>query len=281
MDSVTGWIQSISAALFGGDGNPLELLPRLLAAALLLIAGWFIAALCRRLALSLLMGAGKVGRRVAGIGNASDPRFGKAISQVLAAVVFWGVFLLFVAASGRLLQWRLVDRGVDAVAGYLPSIAAAFIVIIAGVIAAGLADVIVARSAHSAGLQRSALLGRISRAAVLIAAAVIAATQLGLDVSFATDAALILLAAVAGAFALGLALGTPAHLSNIIGARSARRLVHPGDTIRIEEHHGTISEISSTHVIVETGEGEVFIPAHLFAKHSFVRQPQGHDHGNY
>lgn len=239
---------------------------KLLVAAVVFTGGWYVAALCRRVILHILRGAGRIGNRLTGITGSADPRFAGAAINVVGALVFWGVVAMFVAFVGQLLDVALIDRGIEALIAYLPALGSGILVILAGTVISGLALPVVVRSAESAGFAHTHLLGRITQAVILIATAVIAATQFGLDVSFLTNIALVLLAAIVGGFALGLALGTPTHLTNIIGARNVRDFLKPGDRVRIDSFEGTVAEIGQTHVLLESEAGEIAVPAGLFSE---------------
>ncbi|MDH3453466.1 MAG: hypothetical protein OEN20_13735, partial [Gammaproteobacteria bacterium] len=95
MQQTTDWLKQLFDPVAWADVHPGEILLIWLSAAALVLVGWVIASLLRRVSLRLLLGAGRIGRRFSGIAESGDPRFAKAATRVIASIVFWGVLLVF------------------------------------------------------------------------------------------------------------------------------------------------------------------------------------------
>ena len=114
-------------------------LPNLLGAVALLAGGWLAALLLRRVTVRL-------SRRIDGFARRSNvdgalQRIGvqRPLSDVIGGFVFWTVFLFFVAGATEAFGLPVLSTWLTGVAFFLPRIAAALLVLLAGVLVANFA----------------------------------------------------------------------------------------------------------------------------------------------
>ena len=101
-------------------------------------------------------------------------------------------------------------------------------------------------------------------------AVIVAAQQVGIEVSFVADLALIGFAAAAAALGLAFALGARAHVANLI-ARRELDAYREGDHLRIDAIDGTVVEVRRTCLVLATRDGLTSVPAARFAEAPVVR----------
>jgi hypothetical protein len=113
-------------------------LPGLLAATALLLGGWALGVLFRRLTIRLT-------RRFDGFARCSQvggalQRVGvnRALSDVFGAFVFWTIFLFFVAGATEALGLPVLSTWLTGVAFFVPKVAAALLIVLAGILLANL-----------------------------------------------------------------------------------------------------------------------------------------------
>ena len=94
------------------------------------------------------------------------------------------VFLVFVAAATETLELPVVSTWVLGLAGYLPQVFAAALVMVLGLLAGSVLRIAVAQGASTAGLEYAAPFGRMVQLGVIGVSAVVAVDQLGIEVSF-------------------------------------------------------------------------------------------------
>jgi len=135
---------------------------------------------------------------------------------------------------------------------------------------------LITSSGISSGFQQAEVIGRIAQISILVAAAVLGFSQIGIDISFLTIIIGVLLAAILGGIALAFAIGARSHAANVLGSHLARQLYHPGEMVRIAEFEGEILEIRSTVVLLETEEGRVAIPTRMFADQASILRAGTH-----
>ncbi|MFC3230730.1 hypothetical protein ACFOGJ_26015 [Marinibaculum pumilum] len=241
------------------------LLPSLLSAIVIVVVGWLVARLLRALT---LRSAHTINRAAQAIGLGSlmgSARLPGSTIQVIASVIYWLVILFFLTAATRVLGLTVFAGWLDQLVGYLPNILSGLLIIFAGAILAN-----IARDATTAALpalseSQRMLAGRIVQGLTMVVLLVVGLDQIGIDITVVITILAVVVAALLGGLSLAFALGARTFVSNVIGAHYLDRDFAPGQRIRVRDMEGTILEITPVAVVVETAEGRLRIPAHLFA----------------
>jgi len=183
--------------------------PKLILAVILFIVGWVLGSLVAR-AFEQVLGALKVDKLLSSV-KADDlmRRAGMNLNTgyFIGQVAKWFVVLVFLLPSLDLLGLDSIRMFLaDEVIGYLPHvIVAAFILIIASVVAEGVAK-LVAASTMAVGVHSANMLATIAKYAIWIFAFIIALGELEVGVGFMQTlfAGLVGMLALAGGLAFGL-----------------------------------------------------------------------------
>ncbi len=176
-------------------------LPRVLGAVVILLVGVWVAGMLRDLMKKLLdllkveslVGRIELDRKIQSVGISAT------VTQMLAGLVYWIVYLIFLSAAASALGMEVVTSFISMMIGYIPSILAGLAIMGIGVL---VADALT-------GVLSNVRLGQsykmVVRWFILVVAFITAIDQIGIDISFLTGNIQIL---VAGAsLALGLAFG--------------------------------------------------------------------------
>lgn len=260
------WFASLSQPLAELARRGLEYLPSVLGAVLLLVVGWLVARLLRSWTARSLA---RLSRSLAGRTVEQELKASGAdrlASEATSLIVFWVVFLLFLAGAGEVLGLAVVTTGLSRLAQYLPNILGAVLVVLAGLVLANLARGAVTRAAASAGVGYGAALGQSSRVIILLVAGVIALDQLGVDSQLLIVSTNILIASVIGGTALAFALGSRTAVSNILALHYLTQTYKVGQRVRLGDVEGEIIEFKKTGVVVASAEGLVLVPAQEFSE---------------
>jgi small-conductance mechanosensitive channel len=255
---------ALRATLANITGSARVFLPNLLAAGALLLAGWLMALLLQRL-------SARVTRRFDGLARRSNvdgalQRIGvqRPLSEVVGAFVFWTVFLFFVAGATEALGLPVLSTWLTGVAFFLPRIAAALLVLLAGVLIANFARDAVRAASATANVAYGEALAQVARAVLLSVAVLIAVNELGIDVTILTVTLAVVLGATFGGVALAFGLGASTAVSNIIGSHYVRQIVHVGQVVRLGVVQGEVEAITPTAVVLKNADGRVIVPAKTF-----------------
>ena len=184
------------------------LVPNLLAALVILFAGYLLAKLIQRgvqrvllrLRLNEALARGGVTPAVERSGGAQvNP------ARVLATLVFWCVMFAVLLVAANALGLRSLADVFAQLVGYLPSVIAAVVIVIAGILLGSFVEGLIRASAGA--IHGGPTLARVARVGVVVIAAFMALQELGVATEIVSTAFAILFGAVALALALSFGLG--------------------------------------------------------------------------
>lgn len=263
-ESAADWAATVRKLFVQLTQEAADFLPQLAAGIGLLLLGWIVARLARALVIRLLEGIDGLIRRFASDRVADQIRLRQTSARLLGNLLFWVIVLVFLTAAARQLGLESFSQWLDNLINYLPTLVSGVLIILVGHYLSLLARDAVQTAATTAGIEQPLILGRLARAAVLVAALVIGADQLGVNVTLLVVLTAVILGALLGGGALAFSLGARRMVSNLLAAQQVRQHYRIGDSIRIADFQGTILDITGRAVILETEEGRVQLPAACF-----------------
>jgi hypothetical protein len=238
-------------------------LPSVLGALLLLIVGWLLARVLRAFTVRAVLLVDTLIARL-GTQSGAEPLRMRRASAVLGAVVFWGALLVFVTAATHVLELTAFTDWLARLVGYLPTLAAGILIVVAGyVLSRFVADLVLATSHRIEPAQR-ALLARVIQVTILTGSILVGADQIGIKITFLAIFAAAIAAVIGGGLALAVGLGARDYVANLIGAHYMRQAFASGQTIRAAGHQGRILEITATTIVLETADGRVTLPGRIY-----------------
>ncbi len=246
------------------------LLPRLLGAALVLLAGWLLALALRAIVVRVARGLDRLfeaARQRAGA-PATPPRW--PLSRVLAWTVYWLTLLFFLTAAVNILDLPGVRELLAALLRLVPTVLATAALLLVVYLFSGLVAERITAAGLRAGLAGAAALGRLARALLLTLAAIIAIDHLGIDLALLVNLVTVVAALALGGAALAFGIGTADEVRNIIALHYLRRAYQVGQRVRIEDLEGEILEFTAVAVVIDAPDGRTSIPARRFSEHASV-----------
>jgi hypothetical protein len=265
------WKTALSDTYTGLMTQLVQLTPRLLGAIGLVLAGWLVATLARAATVRLIGGLDwllALGTRWAGAGGEQVRR---SYARVTGALVWWAVMAFFAAAAVNTLGSPVFSVWMERFGAYLPRLFAGLLILLAGVVVARAVRPVTAAAAASAGLAGSEALARAAQGAIVVAATIVGAEQIGIQVEFLTVVLPVVVGVLLLGGALAFSLGARDFMANVVGARHARRSVVPGAHLRIGDVQGEVLEVTA--VVLETAEGRAVVPARRLQEEVTVHLP--------
>ena len=247
-----------------------EYVPEMVVAVTLILFGWLIAWLLRRIAIRFLARLNRLIPQRAKTADTVDDGVEGLASRVISGVVFWGVLLFFVAAATAELGLPVITEAITSLAHYLPRVLGAAVILFSGLVLGSLARSATISAADKAGFDYAKVLGQVSKIAVLLLSVVIALEQLGVDSNLLMLGLIIVLGSFIGGGALAFGLGARTAASNVIASHYLNDTYEVGQRIRVADIEGRIVEIKSTGVVIDTTEGRVFVPAKEFSESTSI-----------
>ncbi|HKS69426.1 MAG TPA: mechanosensitive ion channel domain-containing protein [Ktedonobacterales bacterium] len=271
-------VQNVGQALLSLFNEFLLFLPRILNFAIILIVGYIIARLVRAALVRLLRFAhfDRIADR-AGVTRALEMAGTRLdAAAVLADVVFWWIFLVFIEMAVNALGLVQISAFINAVLGYIPNLFVAILIVIVGALLANVVAGVVRGAAGAAGLATAGLLANVARWAILVFAFLAALTQLNIaeNMIFILFAAIVGMLALAGGLALG--LGGVNTARGLLSGWTMGRMLQPGQRVEIRGQTGTVVRHDLSTTVVDTPTGRVSIPnAMLSEEEVHILGPSG------
>jgi small-conductance mechanosensitive channel len=255
-----------------------EFAPRLLGAGLVLVFTFLVARFLQRLGTRLLqrIGFDSLFERTGAASSLQRVGFGRSPSFVFGYVLFWGVLLAGIAAALSILGLASLQRNMDLMVALAGKAVIAVLILAGGLAAAGWLSNLAAAQAEDAGLRGGEIFRRAIFAVVLAVAALVAAAQVGIEVSVLVLLAAILFGAIGIVAALVLGFG----LAPLSGNIAAGRYVHgngirQGDEISVNGIQGTVEELGLASVTLRSEDGRVHhVPNRILLEEVVSKTPQ-------
>ena len=256
------WRQAFSDTYDSAVGLFADNFPQLIGTILILIAGLVFAWLLRLSARKLTLAAEAfILRSARQQGISGTPA--RSYQAVVGNIVFWTVLIFFLASAANLLGWRVFSDALQGFLGYLPSIFAGVIIILAGIVLGRMARSLVISAAKSANVRRPEFPAQVAQIAVALTALMIGIEQFGIEIGFLTTAIIVVIGVGLSGAAFAFALGARQYVANLIGAQACQRHYQMGQWIRLAEAEGYLIEITQTALVLDTERGRLVVPASL------------------
>lgn len=214
--------------------------------------------------------AGAVRTAIRKVSHRIPGQLGESLEAPLrtaSSILFWVLLIASVFLMLQVLGVEDVAAILHALLNPLGQVLIAGVILGAGhLIGVALRDFVRRRTT----IGSSGVASRLIYAVVISIAAVVCAGQLGLDVSFVGQLALIAFAVSFGSFGIAIALGSRQYVANLM-ARSELERYQVGDRLRIENIEGTVVEVRSTILVLAIREGTVSIPAARLSESNVYR----------
>src|SRR5215204_3098968 len=234
--------------------------PRLVGAGLVLVLTFLVARLLQRLGARFLqrIGLDNLFESTGAAASLQRVGFGRSPSLVIGYVLFWGVLLAGAAASLSILGLASLQRNMDLIVALAGKAVVAVLILAGGLAAAGWLSNLAAQQAESADLKGGNFFRRAIFAVVLAVAVLVAAAQVGIEISVLVLLALVFFGTAGIVTALVLGLGLAPLSGNIAAGRYVQgNGIRPGDEISVNGVEGTVEELGLASVTLKSEDGRI------------------------
>ena len=207
--AIRDWSEAMLTSLAGALTMFFAAIPKIIAFAVILVVGWFIASLIARVAAALLRGirfnelsarSGFAGF-VRNIGVETDP------AGFLALVAKWFIRLIVLVVAFDALGLPAVSDVLRQLLLWLPNLAVGIVVLVIGGLLANAAAGVLRGATASAGFRHPDIIANVARAAVWVFAIIVAVNQIGIAQELVNTLFMGAVALVVLAFGLSFGLG--------------------------------------------------------------------------
>jgi small-conductance mechanosensitive channel len=259
-------IQSaITAALTSLLTTVTLFVPRLLNALILFLLGWLLARLAStiverllvRLRFDRLLERGGLEQVLVRADVHIRP------STVLARLIYWLLLLTFLLAAVDAIGLQTAAGAIRELVSYIPNLIGGVLVVIGGGLLARFFGQAAQTLAAGANLEFHQGLGSAVRYFLLALTFVLAAGQLGLDVSFLGGALANIVIVVIAVLGLTFALGGRDLVRNMLAGIYAKEIYEFGQLVRLQAFEGTLEAIGTFKATIATTEEMATVPNSL------------------
>lgn len=185
-ENISNWQDAIVVAGSSVLNQLATFIPNLLGALLVLVIGWLAGSWLKFL-VSKILGAVKLNALIAGTVVDSflkKAEIGGKVEDILGNTVRWLTIFIFFIAGINILGLSTVSQVLNNILSYIPKVFSAAIVLLAGVLLAGLVESLVKGAVGSVAVSVSRFLGKLASWIVMIFATLAAISELGIAANF-------------------------------------------------------------------------------------------------
>jgi hypothetical protein len=237
-------------------------LPGILAGMLILVVGWLAARLVRRVVRRLGAATNRLLASTFPSGVFSGTRMSSLVVTLFSETAFWAMLLIAVSAAARFAALGTVSQWLDRITGYLPNLVAGISIVVVGYFLSVFTREQLAPTSEESTAPEP-LHARIAQGVIVLIAFIVGLDQVGIDVALLIALTVAAAAAILIGLVVAFTTGARSHISNLVGARTARANLSAGMTIRVGDIEGEIVELNATLVALDTDIGRVLVPGKM------------------
>ncbi len=209
------------------------------------LVSWLITFVLRRIRLDQLAERVGVSSVLGGLGVRIP------VSRLIAQIVFFFLILSFATAAVQLMGLAAVAELLQNVLRFIPRAISAAILLVFGSMLARFLGNTVETVAENVNVNYASALGKLIEYAIVIFAAVLAISTLGVDTTLLTTSLTIIIASLGLALALTFGLGSRDAARNVIAGYYIRQSFRPGQQVTAGQYSGTVRATSGAYTILE------------------------------
>jgi len=232
----------------------LNVIPSLIKGLIILIVGILLAKLVRRLTLRFLktIGVDRLASKAMDIEMFKNSNINIVPSRTVAGFMYYMVIIVFSVAAVEAMGLTVISELLRDLIEYIPSGVTALIILIVGIFLADTVKKIITSACRTLSIPSGNLIANVVFYFILLNIVLIALRQARLRTEFMEDNIAIILAGMAGAFAIGYGLASRHIMSSILASFYNRDKFHIGDEITIDGMRGEVVTINNNTVILRS-----------------------------
>ncbi len=250
----------------------LAVLPVLMKAIILLLVGVLLAKLLRRAIRKMIavLGLDRLADKVNRIDLVEKAGFELKVSELLSSLVYYFVILIFIMAAIEALGMKMMTDLLADFINYIPQAFSAFIVLLLGLFFADFIKKIVLATCRSLNIAAGMLIANVIFYFIFLNVVLIALKQAELQTNFMENNITVILAGVAGAFAIGYGLASKDTMANLLAAYYNKGRLEVGDEVSINGQRGEVIQINNSAVTLRAVNADIIVPIHKLTSEGMV-----------
>jgi hypothetical protein len=249
----------------------LDVIPALLKAVVVFLVGYLLAKVLYQVVRRLVAAAGldRLAEKMMDIELFRRVNLHLVPSRVLAAIVYYFILIVFIMASVEALGMDMLSAMMADLVTYLPNAITAFILLIGGIFLADAIKRAVVSACRSLGIPSGNLIGNAIFYFILLNVILVALSQAELQTDFMETNISIILAGIAGAFAIGYGMASRHIMGNILASFYNREQLRVGDEVSIDGKRGEVIQLTNVSITLRGDDSEITVPFSKLSSEGF------------
>lgn len=193
----------------------------------------------------------------------------------IGKIVFFAVILVSLATSLQKMGLNVASGWLSGLVQYLPNAVAAVVIVFFGWRLKELLEDLLASALGRSKVAHAHLLAKSIGWTVFVLSALMALSQVGIDLNFLIVLIAVLLGALFLSLSLMLALGAKDVLTNVFHCHQVSKVFKAGDTIKLGAIEGSVLSIGPSYVVIDTKDGKVALAGKSFSSNDAIFVKQG------
>jgi len=233
------------------------MMPNVLAALLMLLAGYLLARMVGFMARKLAekMGVDSLADRLNVHRGLQNMNIQQPVSALFGMLVYLFIIVAFLLSAVETLGFDRVTSSIDQLLLYLPKVLGAALVLMVGLFVADFVRTGVRHAAEGVGLEYAPALSRVVFGLIIVVVVMLAINQLEIDLFLLNELIGIVLISVGVAVAISLGLGSRDVSQQIVSGAYVRELYISGDAIEVAGYKGRLVEVGTVKSLMELDDG--------------------------
>lgn len=250
------WQEALAASFNHAFGQIISLLPNVAAMLAVIVVGYIVARVLDRFAtaLSQSLGLETAAQRSGLMASMKQVGIQRSVPSIVGQIVFWLTMCVFLSAAFNLLGLQAVSAAMEKIVAYIPNLLVATVVVVVGLLVAGLLRGVVATSADRVGISYAENLANGVYYVLALMTFLGAFDQLHIEFGLLKELILIAFGGLALGFGLALGLGGRDVMGGILAGYYTRQRLHAGDRVHVAGMEGTVREVGPVATVIETEE---------------------------
>lgn len=247
--------------------------PQLLTAVLLFFVGRFILRMIQKVLTKALIAVGtdEAAAKTGITETLQGVNITKPISSILSSLLYYIAMLVLIIVVFEIIGLAAVTTALVDLLSLLPNIIAGSIIIGLGLFMAQSVSKAVQTATEAAGITYGRTIGKLAAGIVVLFAALIGLTQMGIDTALLTTTVTLVMGSMALAAAIAGGLGGKTVTANVLAVKYLQDVLAEGDNIIIDGVSGTVTSLSGAGVLVQQGDKESFYSAEALFEKGFQK----------
>lgn len=240
----------------------ISFVPNILGALLVLLVGYIVARVLRRI-LKTILAKAKVdvlGEKLNEIEIVQKSKFKIKLSTIFSKLIYFIIMLFVWVAATDVLGMEAISQLVTDIFNFIPNLLVAFIILIIGLLLADLIRKAVLTACNSLGIPSAKLIATLVFYFIFINILISALSQAQINVEFLSQNISLVIGGAVLAFAIGYGFASRDILSNFLASFYGKGMFEVGERVVIDGIEGEIIEIDRANITLLSEKKKVIIP---------------------